>query len=89
MRNLTVDYTARFIRDYRRLQPDLKSEIVKKIELFKNRENHKVLEVHKLHGKMKDRYSFSVNYRYRIVFRFEDKNTVALLTVGDHDIYQL
>jgi len=85
---ITIGYRPKFIKNYKRLQSELKAEIIKKIELFKNRENHKMLDVHKLHGKMKDRYSFSVNYRYRIVFRYEDKNTAALLTVGDHDIYQ-
>ncbi len=86
--SITIFYRPEFIRMYRGLQADLKEETRKAIELFKNRKNHKQLKVHKLHGKMQDRYSFSVNYRYRIVFRFEGKNTLALLTVGDHDIYQ-
>ncbi len=86
--NITIGYRPKFIKNYRRLQPELKAEAVKKIELFKNRENHNMLDVHKLHGKMKGRYSFSVNYRLRIVFEYENKDTVALLTVGDHDIYQ-
>ena len=86
--SITILYRPEFIRYYRGLQVDLKKEIREAIELFNEPQNHKQLKVHKLHGKMKDRYSFSVNYRYRIVFRFEGKNIAALLTVGDHDIYQ-
>lgn len=63
-------------------------EITDKVTEFKNFGNHQKLKVHKLHGKMKDVYSFSVNYKYRILFKYSDKNTVVLLTLGDHQIYQ-
>ena len=57
-------------------------------ELFKNKNNHKRLNVHILHGRLKGRYSFSVNYRFRIVFTHLSKNEVVLLAVGDHTVYK-
>jgi plasmid maintenance system killer protein len=63
-------------------------EVTDKVTEFKNFENHQKLKVNKLHGKMKYIYSFSVNYKYRILFKYLDKNTIVLLTIGDHQIYQ-
>jgi len=62
-------------------------ETLEKIEEFQNYDNHKRMSVHKLHGKKKDFYSFSINYKYRILFQYNDKNTITLLTFGDHSIY--
>lgn len=83
-----VDYTSNFVKFYSKLSRDLKTEIKEKIELFKNKENHQILKVHKLHGKLKNRYSFSVNYKVRIVFEFVGKNKIIMHTIGDHDIYK-
>lgn len=66
----------------------LYEEILEKIELFKKPSHHKQLKVHKLHGKMQDFYSFSVDYAHRIVFKYQDKKTVVLMAFGDHDIYK-
>lgn len=85
---LTVGYTSSFLREYKKLEPALKEEVKKKIDEFRNRNNHQKLDVHKLHGKHKDCYSFSVDYRNRIAFEYTDKNEVALLGVGDHDLYR-
>lgn len=86
--SLTVKYTSRFIRQYEKSDVDLKEEVRGKIELFRDRGNHKMLKVHKLHGRLKNRYSFSVNYKFRIVFRYIGKDTAAMLAVGDHDVYK-
>ncbi len=67
----------------------LQDEVIEKIELFKNVDNHQRLEVHKLKGRLKKFYGFSVNYRDRIVFEYMSENEVALLAVGDHEIYKL
>ena len=63
-------------------------EAIEKIELFKNEKNHKLLKIHKLHGKMSGYFSFSVNYKFRIVFRYETKTEMVLLDIDDHDIYK-
>ncbi len=85
---MKVSYKPTFIRQYNKLEKDLKSEVLEKIELFKNKENHILLKVHKLNGKLKDAFSFYVNYKIRIVFIFEDKESATFLAIGDHDIYK-
>lgn len=84
---IKLGYKPSFLRQYNKLESALQEETREKIELFKNRKNHKQLKVHKLKGKLEDRWSFSVNYSYRIVFRWESKSSVVLLAVGDHNIY--
>lgn len=85
---IKVGYGSEFLRIYNKLEAELKKEVQEKISLFRDRKNHKFLKVHKLHGRLRERYSFSVNYKFRIVFKYLDKKTAVLLTVGDHDIYK-
>lgn len=85
---MRVGYKTRFIHQFNDLDPRLQEEVLEKIELFKDRANHKQLRVHKLKGRLADCFSFSVNYRYRIVFGYLSKDEVALLGVGDHDVYK-
>ena len=85
---MQIGYTSKFIKKYNSLDPDLKAELKEKIELFKNVKNHKQLKAHKLHGSWKGCYSFSINYKIRVVFEYCSKNEVVLLAVGDHAIYK-
>lgn len=84
---LKIIYAPTFIRRYEKLESELQAEVLIKLNLFQDKDNHKSLNVHKLHGHFSDRYSFSVNYRIRIIFRYLSKSEVAILTVGDHDVY--
>jgi mRNA-degrading endonuclease YafQ of YafQ-DinJ toxin-antitoxin module len=85
---IRVVYTKKFIRQYSKLPPALQNAVKEKITEFSVRNHHKKLKVHKLKGKLKNYYGFSVDYSNRIVFMWDDKNTVALLDVGNHDIYK-
>lgn len=85
---MRVSYKPSFIKQYAALEPSLKEEVKEKIELFKDKNNHQQLKAHKLRGRLAGRYSFSVNYRYRIVFIYETKDEAVLLAVGDHDVYR-
>lgn len=80
-------YAPRFVRQFKRLPKELQEEAFQKIDLFRNVKNHSSLKVHKLHGKFSTSYGFSVNYKMRIVFDYVSKKKVALLSIGDHDIY--
>lgn len=86
---IKVGYAQEFIRTYDKLPAALKEEVKEKIELFKTRTNHRRLRVHKLHGRFAGHWSFSVNYAYRIIFDYlgKQKESVLLLVVGDHSIY--
>ena len=82
---IVIQYAPMFVRMYKRLDGNLKEEVKDKIVLFQDAANHEKLKVHKLKGSLENTYSFSVNYKIRIVFEYEQKNTVNLLYVGSHD----
>jgi len=83
-----ISFRASFVRQYNGLEKALQEEIIEKIELLKDRGNHKRLKVHKLHGHLIKYWSFSVNYKIRIVFYFESRKEIVLSLLGDHDIYK-
>ncbi len=84
---MEVSYTPSFIKYYNKLSAPLQDEVIETIKLFKNKNNHKKLKVHALHGSLQGKYSFSVNYSHRIVFEYISKTEVVLLKVGTHDVY--
>lgn len=84
---LNVAYTPHFIRQFKTLEISLQEEVLEKIELFKDKKNHRRLKVHKLTGRLSKRHSFSVNYKIRIVFVYFHKVEAILLAVGSHVIY--
>lgn len=84
---MKVCFLPIFIRHLNRLDPKLQLEAIEKIELFKDRKNYKQLKVHQLRGRLAGRYSFSVNYKTRIVFSYISKNEAVLLAIGDHAVY--
>ena len=86
---IKVYFTPFFVRQLRSLPKEIQEEAIEKIDLFKDRRNHKSLKVHKLKGRLTGRDSFSVNYRIRVVFRFLSASEVVLLAIGDHDVYKL
>lgn len=45
------------------------------------------LKTHKLGGRLKDFWAFSINYKYRIIFEFANDGIAHFHSIGDHDIY--
>jgi len=87
---IKISFKPSFIKQINRLEKELLDETIEKIEIFKNPKNHQVLKVHKLHGKLASFFSFSVNYKWRIVFEYtsKKKDEAVLLIIDDHDIYR-
>lgn len=46
------------------------------------------LKTHKLKGELKDLYSFSISYHWRIVFHFESDTMVVFDAIGTHEVYR-
>ncbi|MBI5645087.1 hypothetical protein HY970_03230 [Candidatus Kaiserbacteria bacterium] len=85
-----IQFSKEFLRELSKLPKELQEEVAEKVEAFKDRDNHHRLRVHKLHGPFIGSWSFSVNYRFRIIFIYSGnkKNDVTLITIGDHSIYE-
>ena len=75
----------------KKLPVSLQKQAIKKIETFQDTSNHQSLRVHKLSGELDEQYSFSINYKMRIVFVYlPTKPRSAYLTaIGDHDVYDV
>jgi len=84
---MKVSFKPTFIRKFKRLDLGLQQEATEKIEFLKNKRNFTQLKTHKLRGRLAGRYSFSVNYKTRIVFFYLSKNEIVLLAIGDHAVY--
>ena len=87
---MDIKYSPAFLRALKKLPPGLTEEAKEKIRLFKDENNHQALKVHKLGGRLKGQYSYSVNYKTRIVFYYISKKDKKVLftAIGDHDIYK-
>jgi mRNA-degrading endonuclease YafQ of YafQ-DinJ toxin-antitoxin module len=84
---MKVAYHHNFIKQLKKLHLDLREEVLRKIEIFEENHMHISLKTHRLQGKMKNLYSFSVNYRYRIVFEI-NSDEALFLEIGTHDLYK-
>ena len=85
---MKVVFTPAFLRQVKKLPISLQNETIEKTELLKEVRNHKSLRVHKLKGPLMGCYSFSVNYKIRIVFEYISRDEVVFHAIGDHGIYQ-
>lgn len=85
---MKVFYTKTFLRQLESLPVLLQEEAAERIELFRDRKNHPMLKVYKLQGALAGFLSFSVNFRYRIVFSYRKDRSVLLHDIGDHDVYE-
>ena len=83
-----VDYSNKFLKAAARLSAELIALADEKEALFKKDRFHPSLETHKLHGKDKETWAFSINRKYRIKFIFISNNHVLFVDVGTHDIYR-
>ncbi|MCR4313625.1 MAG: type II toxin-antitoxin system mRNA interferase toxin, RelE/StbE family [Candidatus Uhrbacteria bacterium] len=83
-----IFYTPEFKRDYKKLPSALQTLLKQKGRLFEQEPFHSLLRTHKLTGKLKGLWSFSVDYRTRVIFRFLGASEVELLRVGDHSVYR-
>lgn len=81
-------YSPCFVRRYKKLPSKIKALIENNEKIFLKNPFDKKLKTHKLTGKLKGLWAFSVDYKYRIIFEFMNKDTVYLHSVGTHRIYR-
>lgn len=84
---MEILYLQSFKKQYKKLPREIKELAEEKEKIFRKNSFDIKLKTHKLHGELKSFWSFSVNYRYRIIFDFLNKNTARFYYIGDHDIY--
>ena len=85
---ITVKYKPRFLRECKKFDNELLRDVYRSIDLFAKDPHDSLLRTHRLKGPLKGFSSFSVNYRYRIVFEWENARAAVLHLIGDHDVYR-
>ena len=85
---MEIEYSPKFARQFKKLPKEAKESALKGEKLFRNDPFDSKLRTHKLHGRLKEYWAFSISHNYRIGFTFTDNNLVRFHAVGSHDIYK-
>lgn len=85
---MKIYYGAKFLRAYRKLSPAVREKVKIAEKLFREDPFHPHLKTHKLIGRLKEFWAFSVDHRDRIIFQFYPGDVVWFIDVGDHSIYR-
>ena len=87
---MIVYHHPHFKRSYRKLDRQIKEQAEERVALFKRDPFNIRLDTHRLHGKLKRQWSFSVDGRNRVLFEFLNtaKTEAVFLDIGDHRIYR-
>jgi len=80
-------YEKDFSKSLKKYSSSEKKRIKDKIQLFLNNPFNPSLKTHKLKGKLKNYWSFSITYNLRILFEFIGSQTVGFIDIGTHEIY--
>ena len=67
---MKIIYSSKFSREYKKLPSEIKDIAEQQEKIFRKNPFHARLKTHKLKGRLKDFLSFSIGYKYRIIFDF-------------------
>ena len=87
-----IGWTPKSLRAYKRLvrqNPQLRVPIEETLRQLAIDPFHPTMKTHKLSGEFDAIWSASINYSYRILFKFtiveKSENAILLLNLGNHD----
>lgn len=87
---ITIFYTEEFDKRYNKLPAVIQRKAEKQEKIFRRNQWYPSLNTEKLTPKNKELWSFRIDRRSRILFRFLKENEIVFLTVGSHDwIYKI
>ena len=85
---MEVSFSSSFRRAFKKRikgKFELENRFWAKVELFTKDPFNPSLRTHKLSGKLKDMWSFSIEYDERVLFYFTDNNKAVFVDIGNHD----
>lgn len=86
---MQIYYSNKFAKEYKKLPLKVKLLAENKEKIFRINPHHPSLKTHRLSGKLKEYWAFSLSYHYRIIFEFKDKDIIWFHSVGTHEIYKI
>ncbi len=85
---MRIYYSSKFEREYVKLSKYIKALAEEKENIFRKNPFDSRLHTHKLYGRLKEYWAFSIDEKYRIVFEFVRKDMIWFHSIGDHSVYQ-
>jgi len=85
---IVVYPSSQFRKSFKKLPRAVQKKAERRDEMFRESPFIPILETHKLGGKLKDYWAYSVDEHYRVLFRFEKGNKVLYFDIGTHEIYK-
>ena len=85
---MEVSFSSTFKRSFKKRikgSRDLETKFWQKLEQFTIDPFHPSLKTHKLSGKLKEFWSFSVDYDERVLLYFIEDNKAVFVDIGSHD----
>ncbi len=84
----TVRVTSDFKKAFRKLPANLQALADRKDHWFRNDAFDPRLRTHRLKGSLEGYWSYSVNYQFRVLFRFLAQDEAIYYDIGTHEIYR-
>lgn len=88
MNKIQIEYSTGFIREFKKLSLDKQKQALRAEKIFKEDHFSIKLKTHKLTGRLKGLWAFSINCQDRIIFEFMEDKKVVFYSIGSHDIYK-
>lgn len=83
---MNIKLSLRFQKSFHKLNISVQEKALSRLQLFHDTFGRDPrLKVHKLHGKQKAEWAFSVNYSLRITFIFIEPEEILCTDIGTHD----
>jgi mRNA-degrading endonuclease YafQ of YafQ-DinJ toxin-antitoxin module len=77
--------TAYFRKKLKKIPVNIKKKMIRREQIFITNPFYPILDTHKLHGKLKEELSYSIDDSYRIKFVFIENGDVLYTDVGTHN----
>ncbi len=82
---MQIDLTSKFKRQYKKIPRTTRDAAKEREKIFRANPFGSQLDTHKLHGRNKEFWAYSIDRSYRIKFAFLGGQQVLYLTIGTHD----
>ncbi len=85
---MIIRVSSKFKKSYKKLPKSVQGKAKEKEKFFRANPFDSKLDTHKLHGKYKEYWAFTISGQYRIMFAFINSDRVDFINIGTHEIYK-
>lgn len=81
---MTVSYSKKFKKQYKKLPKNIQKKFYKNLVIFIKNHKDRQLQTHKLHGKLNGLYSINITGDIRAIFDEITLDKVEFVAIGSH-----